>query len=244
MANLSSENCVRNSLDSIIALRRMLDHRYYVKWRMGLLSVLHIKKYAKEYFKFVLDEPRFLSAIHSNTPNFPTEGDPCGISIRQRILSNLVGEEQGDENHPELWRNFCLSLGMEESDMLDKDTLPGTRNLLDCFHKICRDEPFYNGLAAMYAFESQIPEVAGQKITGLRDFYGLTDPDSYKFFSVHEKADVIHSSEEAEILERIVDSEEKLSSVKSACQRAADALLGFLDSIDTTYCSDISCALP
>ncbi|WP_092484612.1 CADD family putative folate metabolism protein, partial [Candidatus Ichthyocystis hellenicum] len=238
MADLS-ENSVINCLDLIISRRRLLDHSYYKKWTMGLLKVDHIRQYAREYFRFVLNEPRFLSAVHSNTPNFPTKEDPCGISIRQRILSNLVGEEHGAENHPELWREFCLSLGMDDSQLLNEDMLPGTENLINCFSQICRDEPFYNGLSAMYAFESQIPEVSEQKISGLRNFYGLTDPRSYKFFTVHQEADITHSSEEAEILEKVVDSPEKLSSVGSACQRAADALLGFLDSIDTTYCSDV-----
>ncbi|CUT17230.1 MULTISPECIES: CADD family putative folate metabolism protein [Candidatus Ichthyocystis] len=236
-----SENYVRNYLDLIVSHRRLLDHSYYRKWTMGLLKLDHIRQYAREYFKFVLNEPCFLSAVHSNTPNFPTKDDPCGISVRQRILSNLVGEEQGDENHPELWRKFCLSLGMNDSQLLDEEMLPGTENLISCFSDICKNEPFYNGLSAMYAFESQIPEVSEQKISGLRTFYGLTDPGAYKFFTVHQEADVIHSYEEAKILGEVVNSEEKLSSAGSACQRAADALLGFLDSIDETYCSDVVC---
>lgn len=232
-------NVIKKALDSVIATRKLLDHPFYQKWTAGLLKKKHLKYYAREYFHFVLREPQFLSAIHSKTPAFPTPQDPCGLGIRQKLLSNLMGEEHGEENHPHLWTDFCFALGLTAEDLLEKETLTGTKKLLNCFEEICHEEPFYNGISAMYAFESQIPEVAKRKIEGLQNFYGITDEKSQRFFSVHQEADVVHSSEELDILHAAIDSDEKLDSAKDACQRAAEALLSFLSSVDRSYCSDV-----
>lgn len=44
----------------------------------------------------------YLSAIHLNYDN---------ISARQAILENLIDEELGDDNHPELWLHFGEGVG-------------------------------------------------------------------------------------------------------------------------------------
>ena len=58
------------------------------------------------------------------------------------------------------------------------------------------------GLAALYAYESQIPEVSKTKREGLAAFYGIADEDATRFFSVHEEADVWHRQVEREALGR------------------------------------------
>lgn len=45
-------------------------------------------------------------------------------------------------------------------------------------------------VAAFYAYEAQVPELAAQKISGLRRFYSITEPRSLAYFAVHEEADV------------------------------------------------------
>ena len=37
-----------------------------------------------------------------------------------------------------------------------------------------------------------MPEIATQKISGLRQFYGITEPRALAYFAVHEEADVRH----------------------------------------------------
>jgi pyrroloquinoline quinone (PQQ) biosynthesis protein C len=49
---------------------------------------------------------------------------------------------------------------------------PETQSLVDRFRAACRDSGTAAGVAALYAYESQIPAVSESKIEGLRNFYG------------------------------------------------------------------------
>jgi pyrroloquinoline-quinone synthase len=53
--------------------------------------------YAQEYYGHVSAFPRYISSIHSLCEK---------IEDRQVLLENLIDEEQGSENHPELWMQF------------------------------------------------------------------------------------------------------------------------------------------
>ena len=68
------------------------------------------------------------------------------------------------------------------------------------FRRTTREGSVAEGLAALYAYESQIPEVSKTKREGLGTFYGIVDADATRFFSVHEEADVWHRQVEREAL--------------------------------------------
>jgi pyrroloquinoline-quinone synthase len=75
-------------------------------------------------------------------------------------------------NHPELWLQFSGSLGLSKEDVEAAAIWPETQSLVDRFRAACRDSGTAAGVAALYAYESQIPAVSESKIEGLRNFYG------------------------------------------------------------------------
>ena len=79
----------------------------------------------------------------------------------------------------------------------------------------------HEGLAALYAYESQIPAVAKAKIDGLAAWYGITEPRDVAFFSVHMTADVEHAGTARMLLEQFCDTPEKCE--EGACVGSADA---------------------
>jgi pyrroloquinoline-quinone synthase len=103
------------------------------------------------------------------------------------------------------------------------------------------NQPFYAGLAALHAFESQVPEIAAVKIEGLARFYGMKNPEDYEFFTVHQEADVYHSQAEWALIERFADTPEKQAEVLAATERACNALWSFLDGIHEQYCDNLIC---
>jgi pyrroloquinoline-quinone synthase len=221
---------VRQTLQDIVAQKHLLTHPFYVAWTEGKLTREHLKHYAEQYFHHVLAFPTYISAIHYNTPYLP---------VRQELLENLVGEEQGEKNHPALWRNFAVALGAEESELENNPQLDTTANLIGTFRDLCIRSPFYAGLAALYVYESQIPEVATVKIDGLKQFYGMDDPAEYEFFTVHQVADVYHAESVVQLIESHATTEAQQAEVAQVAQSAADALWGFLDGVYETYCQDI-----
>ena len=225
---------LHQQLQTIISERHLLKHPFYIAWTQGKLTRNHLKHYAEQYFHHVLAFPTYISAVHFNTPHL--NGD---ISVRQEILENLISEERGEKNHPTLWKNFALALGSSETELKTTKMLETTENLIDTFRHLCIQSPFYAGLAVLYVYESQIPEVAGVKIDGLQQFYGMNNAQDYEFFTVHQTADIYHAESEMQLIETHASTEEQANEVLKAAQIAADALWQFLDGIYQKYCQDI-----
>jgi pyrroloquinoline-quinone synthase len=85
-------------------------------------------------------------------------------------------------------------------------------------------------LAALYAYESQIPAICESKIDGLRKHYGFTDPKGYEYFSVHMEADKEHSSVEREMLSAYVE-DHNAANVAASVNRVLDALWEMLSGV-------------
>ena len=96
----------------------MLKHPFYVAWSEGKLSREVLQEYAKQYYAHVRAFPTYVSAVHSHCDD---------IETRQMLLENLVEEEQGTENHPELWLRFAESLGVKREDVMNAELLPQTK---------------------------------------------------------------------------------------------------------------------
>ncbi len=226
---------LKTKINQIIEEKSLLKHPFYQAWTDGKLTKEQLKNYSLQYFNNVLAFPTFLSGVHFNTPAF--DGN---ISLRQEILANLIEEEQGEKNHPQLWRNFATALGAKSEDLGNVPMLPETQNLISTFRSVCISSPFYAGLAALYVYESQIPEIAKVKIEGLKKFYGITKESDFEFFSVHSELDVYHAQTEIAIIEKYADSPEKQEEVLQAARKCADSLWQFLDGVYENYCQDLA----
>ncbi|MEO8190410.1 MAG: CADD family putative folate metabolism protein [Acidobacteriota bacterium] len=209
------------ALDRLVSEKHLLKHRFYVLWTEGKLSQDHLREYAISYYPHVAAFPRYVSGVHSNS------ADP---SLRQELLENLIEEERGEQNHPALWRRFAASLGAP-ADLATEPRTPEVAALIDCFLEATGAGSVAEGLAALYAYESQIPEIARTKREGLASFYGIDDGDAVRFFTVHEAADVWHRQVEREALGRVADTEAGRQKALAAAERCLDALNGALDGI-------------
>ena len=89
---------------------------------------------------------------------------------------------------------------------------------------------FPEGLAALFAYEYQVPEVAASKIDGLVKHYGISDGRSLEFFRVHLKADVYHSRACAKMLDELSPADQEKA--RTAALEAATALWTFLDGME------------
>ncbi|HIK54316.1 MAG TPA: CADD family putative folate metabolism protein [Synechococcales cyanobacterium M55_K2018_004] len=224
---------LRQQLDALIADKHLLTHPFYVAWTEGKLTREHLRPYAEQYFHHVKAFPTYISAVHFNTPH---------LDVRQELLDNLVSEERGEKNHPALWRNFAIALGADAAQLDETPLLDSTQNLIGQFRNVCLTSPFYAGLAALYVYESQVPEVATTKIDGLKRFYGMTNPADYEFFTVHQTADVYHRESIMQLIERHAVTEQQQAEALQAAETAANALWGFLDGVMEHYCTDLAAA--
>ncbi|MGD0466056.1 MAG: CADD family putative folate metabolism protein [Gammaproteobacteria bacterium] len=197
----------------------LLRHSFYNDWSKGTLSLYILRKYTKQYYYHVAAFPRYISLIHSQCED---------INIRQILLANLMEEEKGKDNHPELWLRFADGLVINRSEIRHEDLLKKTNALINGYFELCQ-ESFATGIGALYAYERQVPSVAKLMIHGLKSFYGINKEKNLKYFNVHLKIDEMHTMECAKLIEQLDPKYQTL-----VCEGAffgAKLLWQFLDGI-------------
>jgi pyrroloquinoline-quinone synthase len=210
------------ALDRLVAEKHLLKHPFYVLWTQGRLSRENIREYAISYYPHIAAFPRYVSGVHAGCEN---------ADVRQELLENLIEEERGRDNHPALWRMFAVSLGAADSDLATAPRTPEVGEAVSEFLRTTREGSTAEGLAALYAYESQIPEIARTKREGLAAFYGIGDPKATRFFTVHEQADLWHRQVEREALGRIASTPQGKERALAAARRCLDALNRALDGV-------------
>ena len=100
-----------------------------------------------------------------------------------------------------------------------------TKDMIDNFFKQARLS-YAEGLASLYTYERQIPEIAETKIRGLKKFYGVNTKKGLEFFEAHKAADVIHRKECEKLLDGL--SVEEKSKAEIASLYTARYLWNFL----------------
>jgi pyrroloquinoline-quinone synthase len=214
------------TLQEELQILHLLNHPFYKAWSSGDLNIDILKKYAAQYYNHVSNFTRYIATIYTKCSD---------IKSRQILLDNLIDEEKGEENHPELWLRFAEGLGMNRIDVENSSLKHETKNLVEGFFDIC-NTGYAHGLGALYAYERQVPEIAKSKIGGLKKFYGITSERALKFFQVHIAADEWHSEECENLIQKF--NERDRENAKTGAIRAAKLLWSFLDGIneEVKYC--------
>lgn len=202
-------------LNQIISERHLLKNKFYHAWSKGELTHQNLQNYAIQYYAQVTSFPRFISRVHTGCPE---------IEARKVLLTNLMDEECHGTDHPTLWMQFVEGLGASRE--LVKVTAPivEAETMVNKYYELA-ERDWTDGLCALYAYESQVPEVSASKIAGLKQFYGITDERTLEFFTAHQAYDVEHAKQIASLIEKYADPKR----AELATCEAADALNGFLD---------------
>lgn len=229
---------IKQILDQIIENRSLLKHPFYQAWQKGELTFDDLKTYAKEYYALESNFPRLLSAVHSNMEDHESRGE---------ITKNLASEEIEGKSHRELWLDFAQALGLNKEEVIQHKPSVVTQETLGVLRELCSQKDWKIGLAALYAYESQQPQVALTKREGLARFYKF-DPNGQglEFFKTHEEADRWHSQAEVQILNRAIAPEsDDLGAARDSAGQAAKALWQFLDGVSEQIGLEkrVSCSL-
>jgi pyrroloquinoline-quinone synthase len=214
-----------NTIDLRIAEHHLLKHPFYEAWTAGTLPRAALLDYAAQYYAFESNLPRYLTALHARSES---------AAVRSTLLENAWDEEHGESNHPELWLRFADALGLERAQVVGCHRHDPTQALVSTYREAAETAPVEAGIAALYAYESQLPAVAEAKIAGLRAHYGVESRDGLAFFEVHRAIDVHHAAAERHILEQAVSGENGESTVVWT-ERALKAWWDFLNGVLTQH---------
>ena len=214
-------------IDNMIEEKHLLNHSFYKAWSAGELPKETIREYAAQYFQHVSLFPRYLSSIHSNCED---------IKTRQILLDNLIDEEKGEENHPELWMRFAEGMGNSRQKISTTKPMKEVSDLVNTFNRLSKSEKYHIGLAALYCYESMQPEISATKKDGLKKFYGIKDENTLKFFTVHMHADKWHREVVRNLIKELSNTKDKQDEILRSVEAALDSLNNFLTGMERVYC--------
>lgn len=207
-----------------IAVRQdlyLLQHPFYRAWMKGQLSEPMLRDYARQYYHHVEAFPSYLM----NTMEL------CEDEDSRQVLKENLAEEDGSifgTPHPELWLRFAEGMGSTREEVKTSPQGMGIRNVIDTFSKLSKASRA-EALGSLYAYESQVPEIAHSKIEGLKQNYGVTDERTLEFFEVHKNADVTHRESLFKLLNQLPSGERGRAQV--AADKAAQSLWDFLTEV-------------
>jgi pyrroloquinoline-quinone synthase len=212
-------------LDRKIEEFHLLKHPFYNAWTAGTLSRETLALYAVQYYKQVEAFPGYLRNLASHSD----------AELRGIVEDNLAEELHPSAPHPLLWRQFAAALKVDDAALDEAQALPGIAALVDTYDDLSAHASAAEAVAALYAYEAQVPEIATQKREGLARFYGIAAARDVAYFAVHEEADQRHRAAWREWLaaQTNIDGER----VIAAAERGLRALWGALDAVYPEGCA-------
>ena len=206
-------------LDEAVARHRLLDHPFYRAWTKGSLTSNDLAFYSTQYWRQVQAFPGYLEMLA------PRMAEP---SARSALETNLADETGGD--HPGLWVSFANALGVTRSTLDATPPEPETVACVEAFEQSSSGALPAFALGMLYGYESQTPEIATTKATGLREHYGL-EGDSLAYYELHGRLDVEHSKD---LVGAIAAESQRDGGPEASCsgaQAGASAIWGLLDGV-------------
>jgi pyrroloquinoline-quinone synthase len=221
---MKNGNTILAGLDRLVEKYHLLKHPFYRAWTEGTLSRESLTLYAQQYYQHVRAFPENLKQLASRA-----NGD-----LRVLVNENLAEELDPAGPHPALWRQFADAVGANDEAINSARPLPGVAALLDAFDELSENCSKAQAVAAFYVYEAQVPEIATQKIAGLKKYYGITAEPALRYFAVHEEADIRHRAAWRQWLATQPESE--AGPIMVAGERALKALWGALDAVYPQHC--------
>jgi pyrroloquinoline-quinone synthase len=210
-------------LDARIAKYDLLCHPFYKAWSAGKLTREDLQAYGRDYFHHVQAFPLYLGEFAARV-----EDD----QLRRAVEINREDElgADGASSHADLWLDFVEGMGGKRCG--SETPVPELTQLMESFHSVAREGAPEETLAALYAYESQVPRVSAEKAQGLREMYGA-DERTCKYFTVHTVADIYHSRIWKHQLAKVVEANSPAADrALNAGEKAAQALWHALDGIE------------
>jgi pyrroloquinoline-quinone synthase len=216
-------------LEARIAKYDLLCHPFYKAWSEGRLTRDDLREYAQDYYHHVEAFPSYLAALGLRLE----EGDE-----RRAVLANMCDEKgvdggAGKESvpHSELWLDFAEGMGSTRN-LEWHSPVREIRQLIRYFHRVASEGTAEQALAAFYVYESQVPRIAKEKESGLRETYHADDK-TCGYFALHATADVYHSRIWHDLLEeRIAARPEAADAALDTAEKTAHMLWKALDGIE------------
>ncbi len=213
-------------IEKAVSERSLLDHPFYRAWSAGTLTRKELVGYAKEYYWVAKNVPNVMGAINAN---LPTSTD---AKTRATFMEHLREERE----HIVLWKRFGKSLGISGIELDAYRPTEKVQKAVADMVNIAR-KGFEEGVAAMYAFECDLPAISRSKIAGLKKFYAMKSEDAHVYFKEHIKEEK-HLRFWRRLLRAVPTA--KRHRALFAAKKTVEAKNRILDGVMERYCTTMS----
>ena len=210
---------IRERLDGATSTHRLLNHPFYQAWVEGTLTTSDLATYAEQYWRQVEAFPGYLETIAGRLPSG---------HARAIVAENLADERDGD--HPGLWLAFASAVGTPPDRCRASVPEPETVECVDMFTRGAARKSLPFALGMIYGYESQTPEVAEAKVTGLKSRYGI-DGEGVSYFVLHASLDVEHARDLLSAITEVTLDEGTLAEAADGARAGAEAAWGLLSGV-------------
>ncbi|MCA1833396.1 MAG: iron-containing redox enzyme family protein [Actinomycetota bacterium] len=207
---------VEKELADVMNSQWFEDRPFLRDFAAGKVPLENLARFGPSY-PFQVDQfKRFVAAVYANAE--PRD-------VRELMLENLEeehGEGEPMRDHAHLVARFVRALGADVPDPFNVEPIPESRQWVDRILKICMQEHFVVGLAALsFGIEARTRTMAflGQIY---RDAYGIAD-ENLEFFFMHLETDEEHAGRAISLVRKYCDTEELLERSKWAVREVLDA---------------------
>lgn len=208
----------------------LLKHPFYKAWSAGELSRQVISKYATQYYHHVAAFPRYLQLLKNRLPEGPTRK-----AVEQNRQDEMGGYSSDGRAHDELWLDFAEGMGAERKQVPQSKPMAEVNNVIESFERYAAEGEVVEALCAFYAYESQVPRVAGEKEHWLRELYGA-DATTSNYFREHATADIHHSNVWRGLIDRELTQHPEMQEVAlNTGEKAAESLWHVLDGMQKAW---------
>jgi pyrroloquinoline-quinone synthase len=106
------------------------------------------------------------------------------------------------------------------------------KQLVATYRELASEATLPKALGALYAYESQVPRVATEKLNGLKALYNA-DERTCEYFALHRKADVHHSGVWRQLIDGCLERDPQCTDeILDGVSTGAKALWSALDGIE------------
>ena len=227
MPTLTPSKDLVSAIEAEVQKHSLLQHPFYLAWSKGMLTKDQLAGYAKEYYYAAKHVPNVMEAIAENLPK--------SLSAETRDTFAKQAEEEGE--HIELWERFASALGVTEGELEAYEPTDTVKEAVTSIIEAA-EEGFEEGVAAMYAFECDLPAISQSKIDGLIKFYGLRNDDAHAYFEEHLREEK-HLCFWRNLLKKFTAA--KMQPALMAAKGAVRAQNEVLDGVMERYCPEMDC---
>jgi pyrroloquinoline-quinone synthase len=225
MAMALEPDRVEKELTEVMNEQWFEDRPFIREFAEGRIAKEKLARFSPSYCFQVDNFKRCVAAVYA-------KAEPR--DVRELMLENVLeehGEGDPSRDHAQLVAKFGRALGADLPTPYDLEPIPEGRAWVERILKVCLEEEFVVGLAALsYGIEARTRTMAFLG-TIYREKYGLSE-DDLEFFFMHLEADEEHAGRAIELIRKYCTTEEQLEKCKRAVREVLDATRGVAEGME------------